>query len=323
MSDPVMPTSATAAASNKLITVVIPVFNRERLLVRTLDSIAAQDTRRIRLVIVDNASADGSRRVAEQWCRAHAYVDAIVTGCEVPGAAAARNAGLRLADTPYVMFFDSDDEMLPGHLEMVVRGIGDHPEADILGWPVRLETATAQFKSGYFHQHAPLCKHLVHSTMSTLRFAASTDLLRRAGGWDEAISGWDDYELGVRLLVAAGRVANINAHGEPTVRVNFTEESITGTGFADNPAKWERALDAVERDLAAECPHMLGWVDYRRAVLAAEYAREGNSKDAARLRALAADRRGNKLMVRLSYFVHRHFGRGSWRVASFFLPGDC
>lgn len=159
--------------------------------------------------------------------------------------------------------------------------------------------------------------------MSSLRYVASTDLLRRAGGWDEALSGWDDYELGVRLIVAARSVVNINPSGVPTIRVNFTEESITGTGFADNPAKWERALDAVERDLAAECPRMLGWVDYRRAVLAAEYAREGNPENAARLRALAADRRGNKLMVRLIYFIHRHFGRGSWRVASLFLQGDC
>ena len=194
-----MPTPATAAASDKLITVVIPVFNRERLLVRTLDSIAAQDTRRIRLVIVDNASTDGSRRAAAQWCRAHADVDAIVTDCEVPGAAAARNAGLRLADTPYVMFFDSDDEMLPGHLEMVVRGIEGHPEADILGWPVRIETGMVRPKTGCFHQISPLSKHLVHSTMSSLRYVASTDLLRRAGGWDEALSGWDDYELGVTL----------------------------------------------------------------------------------------------------------------------------
>lgn len=318
-----MTTSATAPCQNKLITIIIPVFNRERLLVRTLDSIAAQDTARVRLVIVDNASTDGSRRVAEQWCRTHDEVDAIVTDCEIPGAAAARNAGLRLADTPYVMFFDSDDEMLAGHLAMVVNGIGAHADAEILGWPVRIETGMGRPKAGCFHQSSPLCKHLVHSTMSSLRYVASTDLLRRTGGWNEALSGWDDYELGVRLLMAARCVVNINASGQPTVRVNFTEESITGTGFADNPAKWELALGAVEQDLAAECPRMLGWVDYRRAVLAAEYAREGNLKDAARLRALAADRRGNKLMVRLTYFIHRHFGRGSWRAASLFLPGDC
>lgn len=318
-----MPTPATAAASNKLITLVIPVFNRERLLVRTLDSIAAQDTRRIRLVIVDNASTDGSRRVAEQWCRAHADVDAIVTDCEVPGAAAARNAGLRLADTPYVMFFDSDDEMLPGHLSMVLQGIEEHPDADILGWPALIEVASGKSIEGYFNQSSPLLWHLVHSTLSTQRFVATAELLHRIGGWDESLSGWDDYELGVRLLMAARSVVNINSSGEPTIRVNFTEESITGIGFADNPAKWERALDAVERDLAAECPRMLGWVDYRRAVLAAEYAREGNPENAARLRALAADRRGNKLMVRLIYFIHRHFGRGSWRMASLFLQGDC
>ena len=318
-----MTTSATASCRNKLITIVVPVFNRERLLVRTLDSIAAQDTGCIRLIIVDNASTDGSRRVAEQWCGTHDEIDAMVTDCAVPGAAAARNAGLRLVETPYVMFFDSDDEMLPGHLEMVVNGIAQHPDAEILGWSVRIETGMEQSKAGCFHQRSPLCKHLVHSTMSSLRYVASTDLLRKTGGWDESLSGWDDYELGVRLLMAARSVVSINSSGEPTIRVNFTEESITGIGFADNPAKWERALDAVERDLAAECPRMLGWVDYRRAVLAAEYAREGNPENAARLRALAADRRGNKLMVRLIYFIHRHFGRGSWRVASLFLQGDC
>lgn len=318
-----MITSATASCQNKLITIIIPVFNRERLLERTLDSIAAQDTSRIRLVIVDNASTDGSRHVAERWCRTHDDVDAIVTDCEVPGAAAARNAGLRLAETPYVMFFDSDDEMLPGHLAMVVNGIEANPDAEILGWPVGLETGSRQFKFGRFSQHTPLCQHLVHSTMATQRVAVASGLLRRTGGWNETLFGWNDYELGVRLIMAARGVANINASGQPTVRVNFTEESITGTGFANNPTKWELALDAVERDLAAECPHMLGWVDYRRAVLAAEYAREGRPKEAARLRALAADRRGNKLMVLLTYFIHRHFGRGGWRVASLFLPGDC
>lgn len=318
-----MTCSVSTPGNGKLITIVIPVYNRERLLVRTLDSIAAQDTSRIRLVIVDNASTDLSHCVAEQWCRTHDDVDVMVTDCAVPGAAAARNAGLRLADTPYVMFFDSDDEMLPGHLSMVLRGIEEHPDADILGWPARIEVASGKSIEGYFNQSSPLLWHLVHSTLSTQRFVATAELMRRIGGWDESLSGWDDYEFGVRLLMAVRGVVNINASGQPTVRVNFTEESITGTGFADNPTKWERALDAVERDLAVECPRMLGWVDYRRAVLAAEYAREGNPENAARLRALAADRRGNKLMVRLIYFIHRHFGRGSWRVASLFLPGDC
>ena len=160
-----MPTPATAAASDKLITLVIPVFNRERLLVRTLDSIAAQDTRRIRLVIVDNASTDGSRRVAEQWCRTHDEIDAMVTDCAMPGAAAARNAGLRLADTPYVMFFDSDDEMLPGHLSMVLRGIEEHPDADILGWPALIEVASGKSIEGYFNQSSPLLWHLVHLSL--------------------------------------------------------------------------------------------------------------------------------------------------------------
>ena len=173
-----MTCSVATPSNGKLITIVIPVYNRERLLVRTLDSIAVQDTGRINLIVVDNASTDGSRRVAEQWCRAHDEVDAIVTDCEVPGAAAARNVGLRLAATSYVMFFDSDDEMLPGHLEMVVKGIEEHPEAEILGWPVKIETGSGKSKIGIFSRRSPLCRHLVHSAMSTQRYVSAADLLR-------------------------------------------------------------------------------------------------------------------------------------------------
>jgi len=308
-------------AGGKLLTVVIPVFNREHILGRTLNSVARQNLERVNVVIVNNASTDHSRDVALRWCREHSEIRTLVVDQPVAGAAAARNAGLAHVSTPYVMFFDSDDEMLPGHLAMVVEGIEHNPGAQLLGWEVALETAGGRRKRGRFSDRNALVTHLIHATMSTQRYVAATALVRRVGGWNERMLAWNDYELGVRLLLAAGNPVRLNRNGAPTVQINFTEESITGRRFSTDTAKWELSLQAVEHELGRCRPDLLGWVDYRRAVLAAEYAREGDAADAHRLLALATCRsRRNSLMARLVYCCHRYVGRGSWLIASLFLP---
>ena len=98
------------------ITIVVPVYNREYLLQRTLDSIACQSVAPAKIVLVDNASSDSSLEMMHRWAEK-------ITSCEVKvcvetkkGAAAARNRGLREVDSDFVMFFDSDDVMLPGHV---------------------------------------------------------------------------------------------------------------------------------------------------------------------------------------------------------------
>ena len=54
-------------AKNASITVVVPVYNREHLVTRTLDSIAAQDVRPLSLIMVDNNSTDHSLDVVRMW----------------------------------------------------------------------------------------------------------------------------------------------------------------------------------------------------------------------------------------------------------------
>ena len=311
------------SAPEKLLTIVVPVFNRGHLLERTLDSIALQRQAlgRVRLVVVDNASSDNSRNVAERWCARHPEIDASVTDCKVPGAAAARNEGLRRVDTPYVMFFDSDDEMLPGHLEMVIDGIENHPGAQLLGWEVELERADGTRRLGRFTDRDALVTHLIHASMATQRYVVATELLRGVGGWDERMRGWDDYELGVRLLLGCDEPVWLNHGCQPTVQVNFTEDSITGRFFSADPAKWELPLQAIEAQLQRKLPDMLGWVVYRRAVLAAEYAREGSKADSRRLMAQASlGGLRNALVARMVYCIHRVIGRGSHFAAAAFLP---
>ncbi|MDE5837351.1 MAG: glycosyltransferase family 2 protein, partial [Paramuribaculum sp.] len=122
--------------NSELITIVLPVRNRAELLPRTLRSIAAQSLRPLKVIAVDNGSTDSTAEILSKWAQevAPSGIDVTVLSEEKPGASAARNRGLAEVTTPYVMFFDSDDEMLQGHLERLIVGIKNHPHTELFGW---------------------------------------------------------------------------------------------------------------------------------------------------------------------------------------------
>ena len=60
------------AKNDVSITVVVPVYNREHLVTRALDSIAAQDLRPLSLIVVDNNSTDHSLETVRRWAENHA-----------------------------------------------------------------------------------------------------------------------------------------------------------------------------------------------------------------------------------------------------------
>jgi glycosyltransferase involved in cell wall biosynthesis len=99
-------------ASSLPITVIIPAFNRARLLPRTLASVAAQRPRGpAEVIVIDDASTDDTAEVAES-------LGAGVLRHPVNrGPAAARNTGFAAASQPWVAQLDSDDEWLPHYLE--------------------------------------------------------------------------------------------------------------------------------------------------------------------------------------------------------------
>jgi GT2 family glycosyltransferase len=94
------------------VSVVIPTFNRARLLERALRSVNAQRPRKpAQVLVVDDASTDDTPRVAE------AFGARLIRHECNRGAAAAYQAGLRAADHEWVALLDDDDEWLPHHLD--------------------------------------------------------------------------------------------------------------------------------------------------------------------------------------------------------------
>lgn len=89
------------------IAVIIPVYNAEGTLVRSVESLLAQDFADIRLILVDDGSTDSSPAL----CDGFAEKDGRVTVIHKPngGVSSARNAGLNIAESEYIGFFDADD----------------------------------------------------------------------------------------------------------------------------------------------------------------------------------------------------------------------
>lgn len=252
-----------------MISVVIPVRNRAELVKRTLQSIAEQTVAPEQVILVDNGSTDGTLAVLQDWAKGR---NARVTSEPTPGAARARNAGLALVTTPYVMFFDSDDVMPPRHIEQVSEGLKTNgmPQIGVFDM-VLIGTNGKRYPKPYRHGD-PMEMQLFHSTLASLRYVVNTGHINAMGGWNEAIGGWDDWELGVRLLISRPTMCYLPLE-QPTVAY-AQAESITGTSFSEKHGQWERALDAVEQTLQGTKYRRL--VDYRRAILAGMYRREGH-----------------------------------------------
>lgn len=312
------------------ITVVVPVYNRAGLVGRTLDSIAAQTLRPLSVILVDNNSVDGSLDILNRWKAEHEADDFEITVLteQKPGACAARNKGLEAVTTPYIMFFDSDDTMIPTHVESALCALQEDKTLDIVGWNVRIhlhnscsQSVDNEFVVKPFCQEDVLFNHVFHSTFSTLRYAVKTDLVRQVGGWNEEVAGWNDYELGVRIILAQPRLKKlVNGVG---VDVYFQTESITGTGFSTTPRKWESSLDCCEQSLrnAGEFK-AVKWIEMRRAILAGMYLKEGNKTESRRLLSKLMDRTTSKFERLLYKTVCRYIslgGRGVAYLAKMFL----
>ena len=96
---------------NDLISVIMPVYNVENYLSQSIESVLNQDHRELELILIDDGSTDGSGSI----CDAYAAKDSRVRVIHQKngGAAAAKNAGLRMASGTYLCFVDSDDYLEP------------------------------------------------------------------------------------------------------------------------------------------------------------------------------------------------------------------
>src|SRR5690242_12360951 len=103
-----------AAELPRVVTIILPTYNRARFLPAALESIRRQEYVAWELIIVDDGSTDETASLLPSLVN-DIPQSVIVVRRENGGAYAARNTGLEMVNGQYVAFFDSDDLWLPHH----------------------------------------------------------------------------------------------------------------------------------------------------------------------------------------------------------------
>ena len=293
------------------LTIVIPARNRAGLLPRTLDSVAKQTLRPLKVVLVDNGSTDGTLEVMHSWAHEDHGIDVTVLQEQKPGAAAARNLGLSVVDTEWTMFFDSDDTMAPDHCQ---RAMSCSAGVEVVGWDIMYHAGGRQSVKRFYEKNAQF-NSLFHGGMATQRYMALTSLFRRAGCWNPEVMYWNDIELGARLLALNPRMRH--AGRRITVDMYGQRESITGTDFSSRIEPATVALSEIAATLQGRGDAA---VDVKTAILAANSAKEGSLKGHELFeRLLEGKNWRRKLLLYAAYYYQRAGGRGTARLLRAFL----
>jgi glycosyltransferase involved in cell wall biosynthesis len=196
------------------LSVVIPTKNRAALLAECIERIECQTVSKDRyeVIVIDNDSSDETRSVLEQKTKLHANLKFGVQ--EKPGAAATRNAGLRLANSDLILFVDDDVHAEPSLVEAHLEKHRKNPNASVIGavsmpWgdtpdPFLRYLRDHRIMNPYTASKGPIDFSYYH----TCNVSSPTQMLLRVGGFNESFSvyGMEDIELGYRLEKAGSRM---------------------------------------------------------------------------------------------------------------------
>lgn len=122
---------------NDLITVIIPVYNVEKYINSTLESICGQTYQNLQILLINDGSTDRSFEKCQEWEKKDSRIKAYTQ--ENQGVAKTRNRGIRLAEGKYVMFLDADDWVEPHMLE-ILYDLAEADEANVACCLLREET---------------------------------------------------------------------------------------------------------------------------------------------------------------------------------------
>jgi glycosyltransferase involved in cell wall biosynthesis len=110
-----------------LVSVIIPAYNAEDNIIKTIDSVICQDYKNIEIIVVNDGSQDGTQLVLEKYEREIITINTINNGV-----AKARQIGLSASSGKYILFLDSDDTLLPNSITLLMNSADNDNSIDVI-----------------------------------------------------------------------------------------------------------------------------------------------------------------------------------------------
>ena len=224
------------------ITVIIPVKDRREHIGKTLDSILKSGIAPKEVIIVDNESTDGTYQFCEQYIKNRPNTTLLRE--TFPGASAARNKGLKSCKTEWVYFFDSDDIFDYNFMSTFHNAQVD--EYDVIAIPTRRVVNGKTFIRPYIPSDDPRVQ-ILGDVLGTQNMLFRTDFLKSIGAWNTACRAWEDWELGLRVMLHQPRILWFKEKAFHELIAN--EDSVLGDCYSVNYKFFIRTLTATINDL--------------------------------------------------------------------------
>lgn len=176
-----------------MISVIIPLYNREKTIVKTLNSLVSQTYQDFEVIIVNDGSNDKSEAIASSFLKNIKSNNRFLFLNQAnQGAPAARNRGFKASSGEFILFCDADAVLAPAALEIMLDNLQRHPEASYayssFNWGKKF------FRLNEFNPEQ----------LQKMPYIHSLSLIRRtdfpASGWDESIKKFQDWDLWLTML---------------------------------------------------------------------------------------------------------------------------
>ncbi len=189
---------------NPKISVIVPVYNYQNHLRKTLISIREQTFKDYELIVVDDCSTDNSAKVARE------LADKVIVNKKNSGPAVSRNKGIKAAKSDIIVFIDSDCMATKNWLSVLFKTLNDStidavigdtkiPKSTFIGDSISALGFPGGANAGFANMFI-VDKNNFTNHITTCNFAARKKAFDKGGYFDETFpyAGGEDIELAYR-----------------------------------------------------------------------------------------------------------------------------
>ena len=248
----------------KLMSIIIPVYNAENYLDKTIQSVINQSIgfNNIELILVDDNSSDGSKIIIEKYCNKYDNIIPYYSNKNHGFPGFGRNMGIKMATTDYIMFLDNDDEYDKDICKKLYETLVDE-NADVVSCGRVLIDYLGQLKDSYYFIGGKHKNNLViFENDEILSFCSITvwnKIFKKEIIYDNNLkflenSSADDFAFSVEYHIKSNKLVHLkdyygynwNIRGESlsnTIKIQHIEEVLVAYNYIVKKIKKENKLN--------------------------------------------------------------------------------
>lgn len=229
-----------------LVTVFMPIYNSEKYIAESLESILRQTYRNLEIILVDDGSTDRSVEIVESYNDNRIK---LIKNEKNMGIPYTRNVGLQNASGKFMAIMDSDDIALPERVEKQVEFLEKNPEIDVLGsyYYKFSDKKTREIRLNYIHPNEINIVLMFYSPISNPSSMVRLETVRKHNlAYNLNYFVAQDYGFWVDISKVGGKIAVLP---EFLLKYRTGHENITKKSHSKKTERRKQVLRSIHKDI--------------------------------------------------------------------------